>query len=307
MGRVLVLGGTGRFGRNAAEAFWNAGWRVTLFDRRTDDLKAAAQGMDVIVNGWNPLYTDWAAQVPSLTARVIAAAQASGATVLIPGNVYVYGEDAPEVWDAQTPHAAQNRLGRVRCEMEASYRESGVQTIVLRAGDFLDTEASGNWFDRMMAPSLKRGVLTYPGPLDAPHAWAWLPDVARAAVALADRRADLPRFADIPFPGYTLTGQQVTNLCSAVLTRPVRAKSMSWLPLHLAAPVWPMARHLLEMRYLWRNPHRLDGAAFATWLPEFVHTPPEEALARAIAPVLNPPRPDRPKRADAAPRPAQAG
>ena len=41
---VLILGGTGRFGRAAAEAFWNAGWRVRVFDRKTDRLPEAADG-----------------------------------------------------------------------------------------------------------------------------------------------------------------------------------------------------------------------------------------------------------------------
>jgi hypothetical protein len=60
---------------------------------------------------------------------------------------------------------------------------------------------------------------------------------------------------------------------------------MSWLPLHLARPVWPMARCLVEMRYLWDTPHRLDGARLRALLPEFGVTPPETALAAAAAPM----------------------
>ena len=296
-GNVLILGSSGRFGRNAAEAFWNAGWRVVLFDREQDDLAQAAQGMDIIVNGWNPAYTDWAAQIPDLTAQVIAAAKASGATILVPGNVYVFGADAPERVGADTPHVARNPLGRLRIEMEARYRASGLQVIVLRAGDFLDTEASGNWFDKIVAPPLRKGVLGYPGDPDIPHAWAFLPDMARAAVALAERRADLPRFADIPFPGLTLSGRDIARLASTALGRPVRLRRMSWLPLKLLAPVWRMARHLVEMRYLWNKPHRLDGREFETLLPNFTPTSPEEAIARAIAPVIGVDR-DRPRQGD---------
>ncbi len=304
-GTVLILGATGRFGRNAAEAFWNAGWRVRLFDRKTDDLTAAADGADVIVNGWNLPYPDWAAGLPRLTRQVIAAAEASGATILLPGNVYVFGTDAPERLAADTPHAATNGLGRVRIEMEQAYRNCSAQVICLRAGDFLDDAASGNWFDRMMAPSLKQGVLRYPGRTDAVHAWAFLPDFARAAVMLAERRTALPRHADIPFPGYAMTGAEMAACCAAALQRPVRVRRMSWLPIYLALPFWKTARHLLEMRYLWSKPHRLDGTVFDAWLPEFRATAPQDALGRAIAPVLNPvPAPDRP-RPDGAARQAQ--
>ena len=281
-GTALILGASGRFGRNAAEAFRNAGWRVTAFDRATDSLPEAALGADLIVNGWNPTYDRWAAELPGLTAKVIAAAKASGATVLVPGNVYVFGAEAPEEFGPSVPHGATNQLGRLRAEMEAAFRASGVPTIVLRAGDFIDTEGSGNWFDKVIAAKLGSGVLTYPGPLDRPHAWAYLPDVARAAVALAEMRHALPRFADIPFPGHTLTGGELAEACEAALGRPVRARQMAWWPIQAARPVWPMARHLVEMRYLWEKPHRLEGETFRGFLPDFRRTPVEEALARAL-------------------------
>ncbi|WP_050772402.1 sugar nucleotide-binding protein [Sagittula stellata] len=304
-GNVLILGATGRFGRNAAEAFWNAGWRVSLFDRRTDDLMQAARGMDVIVHGWNPAYTDWIAELPGQTTQVIAAARASGATILLPGNVYVFGADAPSDFGPDVPHAATNTLGRVRIEMEEALRASGVRVIILRAGDFLDTEASGNWFDKQIAPPLRRGVLTWPGDPDADHAWAFLPDVARASVMLADRRKNLPRVCDVNFPGYTLTGRDLARACARVLDRPVKVRRMSWLPLMLARPVWRMAAHLLEMRYLWSKPHRLTRDSFDAVLPDFRETPLDDAIARAVAPVIAD-LPDRPRSAHAGPPRAQA-
>jgi nucleoside-diphosphate-sugar epimerase len=285
-GTALILGGHGRFGRNAANAFRNAAWQVRGFDRASDSLPEAAQGADLIVNGWNPTYDRWAAELPGLTAQVIGAAKASGATVLIPGNVYVFGAEAPEEFGPSVPHGATNPLGRLRAEMEASYRASGVRTIVLRAGDFIDTEGSGNWFDRVVAARLDSGILTYPGPLDVPHAWAYLPDVARAAVELAAMREDLPRFAEIPFPGYTLTGRELAQACAAALGRPVRARQMAWWPIQAARPVWPMARHIVEMRYLWDKPHRLEGETFRRFLPDFRETPMKEALAHALGEEL---------------------
>lgn len=282
---ALILGATGRFGRNAAAAFETAGWRVRRF-RRGGDLTAAARGAEMIVNGWNPAYPDWARQVPELTAQVIAAARASGANVLIPGNVYVFGAQTPAPWGAASPHAARNPLGRIRADMEAAYRDAGVRTIVLRAGDYLDTCASGNWFDKVMITRLARGVFTYPGRDDIPHAWAYLPDVARAAVALSERRADLPAFADIPFPGYRLSGQDMATALSRVLDRPVRLRQMGWLPLRMLAPFWPLGRCLTEMRYLWDTPHWLDGAAFDAALPGFVGTALDTALGRAVPAAL---------------------
>lgn len=279
---VLILGATGRFGRNAAQAFHAAGWTVRKFDRQRQDLAEQARGADVIVNGWNPAYPDWARLVPGLHQQVRAVAKVTGATVIIPGNVYVFGSDTPAPWGPNTPHRATNPLGRVRIEMEAAYKREGIRTIVLRAGDFIDTEASGNWFDQIMIKSLSAGKFTYPGRTDIAHAWAFLPDICRAAVHLAEMRHALPDFADIAFPGYTLSGAEMAAALGQVTGRPVKLKQMSWLPLQLARPFWRLGACLVEMKYLWNTPHWLDGARFDQLLPEFRPTDLNAALTQAV-------------------------
>lgn len=279
---VLVLGATGRFGRHAAEAFWNAGWSVRIFDRKRDDLVTAALGADVIVNAWNPSYPDWEAEIPLLTEQVIAAAQASGATVLFPGNVYVFGQGSGPLLTTETPHCATNPLGRVRRRMEARYREAGVRTIVLRAGDFIDTERSGNWYEGVIAAKADRGVLTAPGRTDIPHAWAYLPDLARAAVQICAMRERFDTFTEVLFPGYALSLEEVGGILEIALNRRVRLRRFPWWAMFLARPFWPMAGHLREMRYLWDMPHALDDAGFRRLLPDFRATDPRVALSASL-------------------------
>lgn len=281
---ALILGASGRFGRNAADAFATAGWEIHRFDRKTDDLDAEAQRADVIVNGWNPAdYRYWDRELLPLHRRVIKAATGTGATLIIPGNVYVFGANTPSPWSTTSAHSARNPLGRLRIEMEAAYRHSGVRTIMLRGGDFLDTQASGNWFDKLMVARLGKGRFTYPGGLNVPHAWAYLPDIARAAVMLAEKRDTLPRYADIPFPGYTVTGQQIADHLSALTGQDVSAKKMAWWPLLVGQYVAPFLKGLCEMRYIWATPHALSAERFDTVLSDFQHTPQRDAFRRAIA------------------------
>lgn len=279
---VLVLGATGRFGRNAALAFRKAGWVVRNFDRACDTLEQAAQGADVIVNAWNPPYPDWADLVPGLHQKVIEVAAQTQATVIVPGNVYVFGPEAPTPWYGGTPHLARNPLGRIRVEMEDAYRRSSVRTLILRAGDFIDTCASGNWFDQVMIKNLAKGRLVYPGNPNIPHAWAYLPDLAQTAVMLAEQRHDLPRFCDVPFPGYTLTGAEIAQSLSRVTGHEVAVSHMQWWPLQLARPFWRLAPHLLEMRYLWDLPHELDGRFLSELLESAPRTDLDQALRTAI-------------------------
>lgn len=283
---VLILGATGRFGRHAADAFWNAGWSIRAFDRQHDDLMQSARNADVIIAAWNPAYTDWAEQLMPLHRRIIAAAKASGSTVILPCNVYVYAPDAPLPWGPDTPHEAQNPMGRLRIEVETLYRESGVRTVFLRAGDFIDTESTDSWLDKVILQPLHKGHISYPGRLDAPHSWAWLPDLAQIAVHLAEARADLAPIEEVCFEGYTLTGAELAQALSAATGLPVCTRSMPWWPLHLARPLWPMARHLIEMRYLWDTAHRLSGDKLRDLCPAYRDTPLEDALVQVAQYVL---------------------
>ncbi|MGH1576736.1 epimerase [Planktotalea sp.] len=280
---VLILGASGKFGGHAALAFESSGWNVRRFDRTSDSLDTAARGVDVIVNAWNMNYSQWAKQQLTIQPAVHRAALANDATVIIPGNVYVFGEQTPAPWSNTSPYRAQNPLGRLRIEMEQGYRDAGVRTIVLRAGDYLDTKASGNWFDKILVSSLKKGVLTYPGNPSIDHAWGYLPDLARASVELSEKRNELARFTDVCFPGYTLSGQELANALASVRGQDVRIKQMAWWPLRLLSPFVAEMKHLIEMSYLWRTPHSLDATHFDALLPDFEMTPLEDALRRASA------------------------
>jgi nucleoside-diphosphate-sugar epimerase len=280
---ALVLGASGRIGRHASAALTAHGWTVTPYRRGGVSLAEAADGAELIFNAWNPPYSQWRETVPGLTAQVINAAKSSGAAVMIPGNVYVFGRDMPPVLTPQTPHTATNPLGRIRVDLEAAYRNSGVKTVILRAGDFLDTEASGNWFDRIIAAKIAKGRLSYPGPLDLMHAWAYLPDLAEALAGLADRLPELPQVTDLTFPGYAMTGEELAAACEAALGRSLSLGRMSWLPIQVVRPFWAEAKHLIEMRYLWERPHRLDGTALDRILPDRAQTPVAEAMRTILA------------------------
>ena len=183
---ALVLGASGGFGGQVAQALHSAGWTVRRYTRGTDMI-AAARGADLIVNGLNPpAYHNWDQLIPQITTQVLAAGKASGATILVPGNVYPYGME-PGPWNAETPHRPVSRKGRIRAQMEARYREAAAQgqrTILLRGGDFLLPEAPQMLMNRVILGKVAKGVVTTLGDPDALHAYAYLPDMARAAVRL---------------------------------------------------------------------------------------------------------------------------
>ena len=282
MAKVLIAGANGNFGAAVARAFAAAGWEVRRYARGTD-MAAAAMGCDVIVNGLNPpMYHDWARLIPKITAQVLAAARASGATVIVPGNVYVYGRQ-PGPWGTDTPHRPCSRKGAIRAEMEARYKASGLPVILLRGGDFLDERSAGTFLNMVTLKDLEKGKFQIAGAPEVPRAYAYLPDMARAAVALAERRADLPRFADIPYAGLTFSMEDLKAAIAALSGRSLRYTQLPWGMMRLVSPFWELARELAEMRYLFDLPHRLDARPLATLLPDHRDTAFRDVVAAHLA------------------------
>lgn len=309
---ALVLGANGRLGATAVRAFAAAGWAVHAQARRApaaalprgathlalplDDasgLGAAAAGARIVVYAVNPPYTQWPAQAMPLLQQGIAVARRLGATLMLPGNVYNYGEGMPPLLDERTPQQPTTRKGRIRVQMEgelrALARAGELRSIVVRAGDFFGG-GTGSWLDLVIAKSLRQGKLVYPGPLGVPHAWAYLPDLARAFAAAASHAAALPALAELPFPGHTLTGAElldaIERAAAALGVAPRGGRfargGMPWPLLKLAGLAVPMLREVAEMSYLWRVPHALDGSALQRAVGPLPATPIDAALRAAL-------------------------
>ena len=306
MSNVMVLGANGRLGRAAVLAFAAAGWQVTAQLRRAPraplpaavrlvdcdalavaTLTAAARsagGVQVIVNALSPDYTQWARLLPPITEATIALAAATGATLMLPGNVYNYGNRLPPVLRDDTPFAATHPKAAQRIALEQALADAarirGVRSIVVRAGDFLGD--AGTWVDLALAKGLAKGKFTQMGPADLPHAWAYLPDLARVFVAVAERRAELAPHTALNHAGFTLTGAELQAAFEAALGRPLRRARFPWPLLRLATPFSPMLRALFEMRYLWQRPHRLDDGRLRALLGELPQTPLDEVMRRCL-------------------------
>jgi nucleoside-diphosphate-sugar epimerase len=309
---VLVLGAGGRFGQAAVKAFGAAGWRVLAHARRAPGLPlpagathlatplhdgaalaAQAAGARVVVHALNPPYTRWQAEVLPLARQGMDLAQRLGATFMLPGNVYNFGQAMPALLRPDTPQRPSTAKGRVRCDLEAEMQSRaarGLRSVVIRAGDFYGG-STGSWFDLAIVKSLRRGKLVYPGPLDAAHAWAYLPDLAGAFVAVASREPgeQPPGFANLHFAGHTLTGAQllaaVERAAAALGIGPAgawRHGTMPWRLMRAGGRFVPMWREVAEMAYLWRVPHALDGAALAAAAGALPDTPIDTALRSAL-------------------------
>ncbi len=298
---ILVMGAGGRFGHAAAEAFRDAGWRVKSLVRpgkaafaprgtqvvevlTRDAAVEAAQGCAIVLNALNPAITMWRRDALAHAYAGIAAAEANGATLLFPGSVWNYGSGMPDVIDETTPMQPTMRKGRMRVEVEQRIREAcdrGMRAIVLRAGDFFGS-GRGSWFDLVIAKELEKNRITYPGPENVVHPWAYVPDLAETAVRLAERRTTFGSFETFGFPGHTVTGREMIDAIEAATRSKANVRHMSWWTLKTIGQLMALGRELAELEYLWKVPHRIDGTKLKAAIGEVPHTPLHRAVAMSL-------------------------
>lgn len=297
--RVLILGGSGKIGSHASKVFKDAGWDVRHFNRKTDDMTKMAKGCDVIINGLNPAnYANWAHNIPAITNQVIAAAKATGATVIIPGNIYNFGNQPGELTET-TPHRPHTRKGRIRVEMEQAYRASGVRTIILRAGNFIDPAHNGDVMSLFILRGIRSGKITHGGTPKARNAYAYLPDWAKAALMLAEKREQLALFEDIAFPGHHFTWHDLKKHLEKVTDRNLRLVGFPWWLMSVLSPFLELARELSEMRYLYEMDHWMGAEKFERLLPEFTRTQLSRVMEAGLPGDLQSTHPNPDKRASA--------
>ncbi|MEK7890277.1 NAD-dependent epimerase/dehydratase family protein [Burkholderia contaminans] len=311
--QALVLGASGGIGGEVARQLRDAGWLVRGLKRGLDAEVAerdgitwirgdamdrdavvrAARGCSVIVHAVNPPgYRNWAGQVLPMIDNTIAAAKAERATIVLPGTVYNYGPDAFPVLVEDAPQHPSTRKGAIRVELERRLQDAagqGVRTIIVRAGDFFGPKLTGNsWF---AAGFVKAGQpvasISVPGRAGIGHQWSYVPDAARAMVELIERRDTLEPFARFHLGGHwdadgTQMAEAVRRVAQRHGLRPT-VRKFPWWFVWAAAPFVTTLRELLEMRYLWREPVRLDNTRVTAVLGREPVTPLDTAVEATLA------------------------
>jgi nucleoside-diphosphate-sugar epimerase len=307
---ALIIGATGSFGAHAMCALIRRGWTIRALARdpkaaaakagahmpvewiagdamNPEDVVAAARGAGVIVHAANPpRYRNWPRVVLPMMASTIAAAKARGARIVLPGTVYNYAPTAGAAITEDAPQTPVTRKGKIRAEMEAMLRQAstaGAKVLILRAGDFFGPAAPNSALDWLTQRKAGRVTGVYsPGP--APHAFAYLPDLAETLGRLLEREDELADFETFHFAGHWLEKADLTAAARAATgDARIPMKPFPWLAVHAMAPFNTTMRELLEMRYLWEKPIGLDDGKLRAFLGDIPATPLVAGVREALA------------------------
>ena len=308
---ALVLGATGGIGGKVARLLAARGWTVRAMNRDPErlaaarkpagliwhkgdamsgaDVGAAAEGVSVIVHAVNPAgYRDWGELALPMLNNTLSAAHANGARIVLPGTIYNFGPDAFPLLNEVSPQNPITVKGRIRAEMERRLRAcatQGTTVLIVRAGDFFGPQAANSWFSQaMVKPGKPVRRVTYPGRAGTGHQWAYVPDVAETMVRLVEKPASLAAFAVFHMAGHWDPdgATMIDAIRAATGNARLKVGHVPWRTMRLLAPVVPLFREMLELRYLWEIPVRMDNAHLRSVLGSEPHTPLTEAIRTTL-------------------------
>ncbi|MEU6312813.1 NAD-dependent epimerase/dehydratase family protein [Streptomyces sp. NPDC047014] len=230
-------------------------------------LAEAARGAEAIHHCAAPPYHRWTEEWPALVASACTAAEATGAVLVLLGNLYGYGPvDGPLTEDL--PLAATGPKGRVRAaawqQAKALHEQGRIRAVEVRASDFFGPGVTeGGHLATRVVPAVLRGrpVATLGDP-DAPHSWTYLPDVARALAEVAGEERAWGRAWHVPTEPPQSVREMVGLLAAQAGTGPVPVRGIPSAALSVAGLFSPLLRELKEIRYQFDRPFVVDTSAY---------------------------------------------
>jgi nucleoside-diphosphate-sugar epimerase len=297
---MVVLGAAGGLGRNVVEAATRAGHEVRAFVRqvrgeplpagvavsegdatRQEDVSAALRGAEVAYFCLNPRFTRWLEDFPPLLATAIAAARETGARLVFPANVWIYGPGRPGDLVAETRVPTPcSRRGRLRADMEQALRDSGCRFCMVRLPEYYGPHVV-TLTARVFRAAIHAARTLWPGPLGVEVEFVFLPDAAEALVQVGS--ADRIDGEVFHVPGIRTTPREfIGAVYQAVGTRPA-AVSVPAFVLKLAGLVRASAAAVADVAHLWTRPILLDGLKYERRFGRVPQTPYNEGIARTVA------------------------
>ncbi|MFJ9457855.1 NAD-dependent epimerase/dehydratase family protein [Kitasatospora sp. NPDC101447] len=288
---VRVVTRSGRPAQAAPGSTGDGGVRHLALDASDPAALARAAHGAVAIHGCAaPPLPQWAARWPALSASLCAAAEDSGAVLVMLGNLYGYGPqpDPTRPLTEDLPLAATGPKGRVRAaawEQARALHEAGrIRAVEVRASDFFGPGVTdgGHLAARAMPGLLKGRPVAVLGDPDAPHSWTYLPDVARTLAEVAGEERAWGRAWHVPTAPAASIRAMVGHLAGEAGTAPVAVRRLSPVLLGAAGLFSPLLRELRETRYQFDRPFVVDSADYEAHFTVRA-TPLEEQVEATVA------------------------
>jgi nucleoside-diphosphate-sugar epimerase len=291
--QLHVVFGAGQVGPPLARLLAAAGHRVRLVRRSAAPAaipgveSVRARGATTVYHCVNVAYfaDQWAAELPPILDGLIAAAGRTQARLVVLDNLYALGKPGGRKLTEATPFDPCSRKGELRArlhrQLEAAVKRGDVRAVTGRASDFYGPGGVGTHLaDRFWPAALAGKAASMVVPLDTPHTYHFIPDVAAGLARLGQDPAADGTFMLPCHPAEPTRG--LVDRLAAALGRPIATTRMSPLLLKALGLVMPILRELGEMAYQWDEPFEVDDARFSARYGA-IAAPRDEAARQTVA------------------------
>jgi nucleoside-diphosphate-sugar epimerase len=285
MSQLHVVVGAGPVGRATALQLAAEGHEVLLVSRSgagpevpgvrreaadaadAERLTELATGAAALYNCVNPpSYTVWPTFWPPVAAAFLAAAERTGATLVIASCLYGYGPvDEPMV--EGMPDAATTKKARIRAQMWAdalaAHGAGRITAVEVRGSDYMGpwVSPSTGHIARVTAAALAGKTVRVMGRPDQPHSFTDVRDMGRALAAVAQAPRTWGRVWHAPTNAPRTQAEAIADVCRAADREPVTVKGFPRWVLGVGGAVVPVLRELRETVYQFTRPYVLDSSA----------------------------------------------
>ncbi|MEG3637344.1 NAD-dependent epimerase/dehydratase family protein [Micromonospora palythoicola] len=260
--------------------------RIAADATDADRLAELADGVTAIYNCLNPAYHRWLTDWPPMAAALLATAERSGAPLVIAGCLYGYGEITGPMTE-ENPLAATHPKLKMRADIWraalAAQRAGRIRAATeVRGSDYLQAQSIFSFFIGKPLLAGRRAVV--PAPLDVPHTWTSINDMAAMLVTAATDRRAWNRAWHAPSAA-PLTVRELATRFTDVAGAP--APKLTTIPgalLRAGGVLSPMLREFQTTAYQFARPFVMDStAATATF---GLQPQPLDAALRETAALL---------------------
>jgi nucleoside-diphosphate-sugar epimerase len=242
-------------------------------------------GIDTIFYLVGVPYTQFA-QHPKLTRIALDAAAAAGVRRFVHlSTVYPYGRPERDRIDESHPRNPHTFKGRMRKEQEdlvmAADSRSAMRTIVLRPPDFYGPAAELSYVRSIFDAALKGGKANVIGPIDTPHEFIFVPDLAATVLTLSGKDEAYGQAWNVGGPGL-ITTRRFGELVFAAAGKRPQLRVADKMTLRILGLFNPFLREVAEMHYLWTTPVALDDSRLRRLLPDMQKTSYEDGIRETL-------------------------
>jgi nucleoside-diphosphate-sugar epimerase len=247
-------------------------------------LRAALAGAKAVfhcIHGSAYTAAAWQAELPAAEQAVLAAAQEAGAVVVFPESLYSYSEPDRVMTEGSPRRAAGGKRG-VRTDLLRARAAAAAPSVSVVAGDFFGPRVRmAHGGERMVVPILAGKNVSVIGSPRQPHTFTYVPDLAKAMIAAADRPSAWNTMWHAP-TGPALTQKELAHAFAAAAGQPApKVRALPGWTLRAAGLFSADARELAEMLYQFERPFIMDSAASQAAL-DVSPTPLETAAAATV-------------------------